>query len=281
MYAKPIDRNNRGAILILIDQSLSMTEPAAGDALGRNKAQAAADFVNRTIMELVLNKCMKGEPEPRDYFDIGVLGYRGTDEVVPAFGGPLAGQSLAPIPTVASSPARLETKQLHIEATPTEEPVWVEPYANGPTPMAHAFYRSGEILSEWVTRWPHSFPPVIINISDGMANDTVQGQTAEYWAAQVKGLQTSEGNVLLFNVALAAEGQGPTNPVLFPTDGSGIPDQYGQFLFNISSPLPSLMLETAGAATSGIQMGSRGFVFNAGVHELALLLNVGTAIKTK
>ncbi len=103
-YAAEISRSNPTALLILIDQSYSMSDPFGG-GLGP-KATEAARVVNRILTEFTI-KCAKGENDIRDYFEVGVIGYGGS--VGNAFGGVLGGSLLQPISKIGESPLRLDT----------------------------------------------------------------------------------------------------------------------------------------------------------------------------
>ena len=50
-------------------------------------------------------------------------------------------------------------------------PVWVEPLNEGGTPMCAAMDRAGRIAHSWIQTYPQSFPPIVINLSDGESTD--------------------------------------------------------------------------------------------------------------
>ena len=78
MYTQTITRQNRGAILIAIDCSLSMSERINFNNLNISKAEAVALICNYILDEL-LALATRGR-EVRNYYDIAVLGYH--DDVV-------------------------------------------------------------------------------------------------------------------------------------------------------------------------------------------------------
>jgi hypothetical protein len=98
---------------------------------------------------------------------------------------------------------------------------------NGALRLAHA------TLVEWIGRNPHSYPPVIINITDGMANDVSNDAELLATARAVTALQTSDGNALLINCHIA---DGTEAAVVFPQTADELPaDPYARLLFEMSS----------------------------------------------
>ena len=76
-------------------------------------------------------------------------------------------------------------------------PIWLEPQADNGTPMDEAFERAAR-LSTWRSKWPNGFPPSVINITDGAANDPgtsgsrcQKGNGSRYRGWQGFGLQSS------------------------------------------------------------------------------------------
>ena len=94
-YAAEISRDRPGCILFLLDQSQSMGEPFAGD-IKKSKAVALADAINKLLMSLVLRCTQNANEGPRNYFDIGAMGYGDSWErgPGPCLGGALAGRDL-------------------------------------------------------------------------------------------------------------------------------------------------------------------------------------------
>src|SRR5258708_32859807 len=139
-YSAEISRTNPTCFLFLVDQSSSMLEPFGGQA-SKKKSEGVADAINRLLQNLCL-KCAKSDGI-RDYFHVGIIGYGA--QVGLALGGKLAGQPLVPISAVANNPLRVEQRTRKVDDGAgglTEQsfkfPVWVEPVANGKTPMCKA-----------------------------------------------------------------------------------------------------------------------------------------------
>jgi hypothetical protein len=280
-YTAEINRLNPSCFLFLIDQSGSMAEsldagqpdaPRVPFASRRTKAQGVADAINRLLQNLVI-KCAKSDGV-RDYYSVGVIGYGA--QVGPAFGGPLSGTNLAPIGDVANSPVRIEerTKKMDDGAGGIMEqtvkfPIWFEPVASGGTPMCRALQQATALLDPWVTEHATSFPPIVINITDGESTDGDPTAAAQ----ALKNLATSDGNVLLFNAHISTN---KATPVEFPSDEQTLPDQYAHLLFRISSSLPDYMLEVARQEEYVVAAGAHGFVFNADLVSVIRFLDIGT-----
>ena len=278
-YTRRVDRQNPSCLVFLVDQSGSMEDPVGGST--NTKAVAVADALNRLLYELVL-RCVKDPNEgPRPYYLVGVIGYRSqrtSVTVASALGGDLVGRDLVWISDIARSPLRVETRtqapNVHSSGETTvvrsfRFPVWLEPVADGGTPMAHAFDFAGRVVKSFIDEHPASFPPIVINITDGESTDG----DPSVWAERMKGLRTDDGNVLLFNLNISSSAGAPS---YFPSAPHGL-DRFGQSLFSMSSPLPMFMFEAAAAQGIAATAGARGFVFNADMTALVTFLNVGTS----
>ena len=180
-YSAEISRANPSCFLFLIDQSGSMEDPFAGGDAARKKADSVADAINRLLQNLVI-KCAK-EEGIRDYFYVGVIGYG--DKVGPALSGELAGRELVSIGDIGNKPARIEQRIKKVEDgagglidQPIRFPVWFDPKAHGATPMCQALTLAHEVLARWLPQHPDSFPPIVINLTDGEATDVDPTATA-------------------------------------------------------------------------------------------------------
>ena len=275
-YTNQISRAEPSCFVFLIDQSSSMMDSFGGES-GRRKSERLADAVNRLLHELVL-RCVKNQEEgPRHYFDVAIIGYGG--RVGSAWSGSLAGKELVSTTELADDPLRVETKTKKqddgaggLVDVQVDLPVWFDAVANGGTPMKSAFEHAKRILESWVGSHPTSYPPTVINITDGEANP---GEEPEATADAIRQLATQDGNVLLFNLHLSTQ---PGQAILFPADESTLPDQFARQLFAISSPLPPHIVSEAAKEGYSVSEGSRGFVFGADGVELIRFLNIGTMV---
>lgn len=277
MYTRMLSAKEPGCIVLLIDQSGSMLEEVGGDTT-KQKATECALAVNRLLRETAL-ACQKGEAfSPRCF--IGLIGYGGRN-VRSAFGGALAGRDLVLITDVAPAPVRVASVRQKVSdgagglvETDVPFPVWVEPEADGGTPMAEALQLATRWIGAWVQAHPTSFPPVVINITDGEPNDWNGGARETRAAAEaLRGITTQDGNVLLLNAHISKH---RAKPLSLPESAGVLPNDFARLLFEISSILPEPTRKSAEAQGFPTTQGSRGFIFNADVETLVRLLTFGS-----
>lgn len=269
-YQADISRSNPGCFLFLLDQSGSMADPFSGTG-GHSKAEELATIINRLLASLVI-RCSKDEGV-RDYFEVGVIGYGGSG-VKPAL--PTTNGPLVKISQLANAPLRVEDRMQKIPdgagglvEQSVKFPIWLDPKADGGTPMAQALHEGGGAISNWITGHRGAFPPVVFNITDGEATDGDPTTAAD----AVKTLGTDDGAVLLFNVHLS-EHRAPA--VEFPASDETLPDSFARRLFGMSSPLPPHLQSAARQEGYAVEDGTRGFVFNADAAAVIQFLDIGT-----
>jgi hypothetical protein len=272
MYSAEISRANPTAFVFLLDQSASMQDQI-GSGEGQRKCDVVADALNRLLSELTI-KCAK-EEGVRDYFYVSVFGYGGSG-VNPALTGTLAGRDLVPLSEVAASPARLETRPKKVPDgagglvdQEVKFPIWVDPVASGGTPMSSAMTRAQSVVSRWLNDHPGCFPPVVLNLTDGEANDGDPAIPAE----ALRQLASADGPVLLFNLHVSSDG---SPSISFPDSDVTLPNQFARALFNMSSILPDHMRVYAQQQGIAVSDGTRGFVFNADIISVVQFLDIGT-----
>jgi hypothetical protein len=279
VYTTRIDRDHPGCILFLVDRSYSMAQPSL-DRPDVSLAQGVADAVNNLLLELVLRSISDPTSGPRAYYDVGVIGYGqsaygDTEAVEPAFAGALAGRPLVSIVDIANHPLRLEARA-DGDGSSGQTPVWIEPYAGYSTPMCGAIETAGAVLYDWIAQHPTSFPPIVINITDGVVTDDgSDGAGAQEWARRLGSLATEDGYVLLFNLYLSSSA---SSPVFFPAAAEQVPGEAGVDLFHLSSELPPFMAAMARELGYAAGPGARGLVFNADLSALVSFLRIGTAV---
>lgn len=148
-------------------------------------------------------------------------------------------------------------------------PVWLRPHTGTHTPMCEALAFAGQAVEQWIARHPDSFPPIVINISDGEATDG----DPEPIARQIMELSTSDGNALMFNCHLSELRAAPAQ---YPGRERGLPGEHARRLFRMSPPMPPGF--RAHAETLDIRPApeSRCYVFNADLVSLVQFLDIGT-----
>ena len=257
----PIGTSNPGCIVILVDQSWSMGE----DWGSETKAEIAALAVNRVLEELRIAS-QAGEAI-KDRCHVTVIGYGERVENV-------VDDMISNIPSLL-----IEVKKVKksipdgaggLVDVEVEMPIWVEPKSNNGTPMHEAFERAAEIIQRWCDDKPDGFPPIVINITDGAAN---QPDLTADAARRVMNLNTTDGNVLVVNIHIADN----KRRVVFPPStaqfaGEGL----AEFLFNISSVLPDPLREEAKAADLPADPDARCFAYNADPATMIKILQFGS-----
>jgi hypothetical protein len=278
VYEQTFSRTNPGCIVFLLDRSDSMKD--SWQSSGASMAHGAARAVNKILLDLCVKSAKEVGGSARHYFDIGVFGYgarpvSGGEGVESALGGPLTGHGIVPIPQLFDNPLRVAEDPGVDAAGGGRIPVWVEPVHGYRTPMCQAIATVGEQVFDWAGRHPGSFPPIVINITDGMVTDSpFDGADLAGWAGRLTSIETGDGPALLFNIFLSPF---PAHEVLFPNTAAGLPDP-GPDLFAISSALPKTMVANARGSHVDIPDGARGFVFNAGPTTLVKFLEIGTRV---
>lgn len=273
-YTAQISRTNPACVLLLIDQSESMSQPFAGDAAGRTKADTVADAVNRLLQNLVLRSAKADGV--RDYFHAGVIGYGAGLRA--GLGGRVPYDVLVPVSRLSDRPLRVETRTRQVPdgaGGRTEQsykfPVWFDPRAAGPTPMCEAFAAAALTVKAFTDAHPESFPPIVLNLTDGKPTDGNPQSTAR----AIRRMETADGNVLVFNLLISSE---PTMPVYFLADEELVSDTYSKLLFRMSSELPAKLWEAARAEGLPVEPRAKGVVFNADPTAIVRFLDIGTRV---
>lgn len=271
-YTKRISRAYPGLFVILMDMSGSMNEQW-GEGKKLSKFLQLFEIINNFLYELS-KKSTSGD-QIKDYFHISVIGYGGSVK-------PLFVDTEKPYITISQivNQGKVETvisevddgvggKKERIET----KKIYVEGIAKGDTPMCRAFgYACKEVISPWIEKYKESFPPVVLNITDGEPTD---GNPLDI-VNEIKKKTTLEGNVLIFNAHVSS-----TNPdlnICYPDSESGLPDKYAKMLFSMSSILPNVMLNRAKLFYPDLVDGSHGFLYNTDAESIIRFLNIGSTI---
>ena len=269
-YQAEISRASPTAILMVVDQSTSMSQRLSG---GQSKAAFLADVLNKTLYTIITS-CSKSDGV-RDYFHVGVVAYSG-ENARNGFQGPLGEEALHVVSRLAETPLRVETRTKKVpgpNGDVSEQavrfPIWFEPRSHGKTSMCAGLDAAIEIIQDWCATHPSAFPPTVLHVTDGHPSDGNPEPTAD----RLKSLATRDGGCLLFNLHVDA-GEGA--PLIFPNDERVIKDRFGKALFRMSSLLPPHAVEAAAHKGYDVRPGARGFVFNAGIEAIADFFDIGT-----
>ena len=244
------------------------------------KMEAAALISNFAIDELVMRSTRAGMM--RDYYDIAVIQYSG-DGIEPIIGG--EDGSMVHINTlqdIVPQPVCYNLCQEQEDGTMCTFPMnlneWVRPKAYGIAPMYEALVHIKDITTKWcednVNR--SSFPPLIINITDGCCGDAEEDEIIDI-ADSIKSIGTQDGSTLLVNIYLANEADDTTN-ILFPALSDPFSHDHDcQMLYDMSSQLPE---ELENSMNDIMRREGRGpykcFARNASICEILTLTDIGT-----
>ncbi|EQD80766.1 hypothetical protein B1A_00539, partial [mine drainage metagenome] len=146
------------------------------------------------------------------------------------------------------------------------------PVASSDTPMVSALKLAKEWTEKWIQEHQYSYPPVVINISDGESTD---GSILEI-SKDICSLATKDGNAMLWNCHLSGSN---LPPVSFPSNETLLPEEkHASVMFLTSTVLPESMLAIAQEEYQNVSNGARAYVFNARLEDLIKLLDIGTRV---
>lgn len=285
-YQKAWTRQNRGLLVFLLDQSGSMNAQVKVGSQSYSKSTAAASALNSLIISVINNAPFDPQTGRRkDYCDILALGYG--DQVTS-----LLNSSFAPISVadLAANPKgqqvtraeRYDPSQGRVVNVDERRPYWIDPYAHSQrTETALVMRRTYEGIANWLRSDPRrnlSFPPIVINITDGMHNG--EGDPI-YESQRIHQLGTDDGSTLIFNCHITAL---DVKSLVLPGTKADIaanihPQERAcaELLFDMSSIIPGTMRNQANDIFGlSLAAGARGFVYNADAKDLLNFLNWGT-----
>ena len=257
-YSRRMSTRYPGCVVVLIDQSASMDQAIAGHTQS-TRAQAVAAATDGLLDELV-QRCLKNDDSIMPWCDVAVLGYggQGIRSIFPQGFVSTADLDQYALPDTAETTGPTEI------IGPLKR--WITPVFDGMTPMAEALERAKRMVDTWIQAHPDSFPPVVLNVTDGRANTS----DPQIPATQLRDLHTSDGHVLLFNLHLSDSIE---QRVEYPATPPQVADDYAGMLYDMSSVIPPQLVETS---QFPLKAGARGFVFNGGAASLLHFFMWGT-----
>ena len=263
-YTERMNSTNPGCIIIMIDQSGSMDDPYANDGLVKKDLVALS--VNRFINETV-EASSDGEGI-KDRCFMCVIGYGTKSPGVKLILGDM-------ISKIAENPIRVEQVKKKISdgaggLVEIDEgfPIWLDAVADWCPQMDIAFQRTAEVSEEWCKLHPNSFPPLVINITDGQIHNKEQTKKE---AERLRAISNNDGNVLLFNAYI---GDGSKPSISFPYNKNELDTYSEKFLFDISSILPGVILNRACITDETINTRARGLICNNEGKDFMWILNL-------
>ena len=277
MYSQEITRRHRTAFIIALDQSTSMQEEVRFGRLKMSKAEAVAYTANILITELIDRSRRKDGV--RNYYDIAVVGYS-DDEVrmLLSEDGFVSVKSLAErIPEAVTISFEESMPDKTTALVKHHIHPWIEPKAEGNTPMYEALLRIREMVEEWCEQEQNrqSFPPIVFNITDGEASDCDDNEL-RYAADMLRRTGTEDGQTLLINIHLSTDLSLPS--MIFPMAEELLSaNRYARLLAECSSLMPeSFNAEIGELKIPASTPPYRGMGYNASVIELLSIINIGS-----
>lgn len=277
MYSQEITRRHRAAIVIMLDRSASMQGRVRFGRVMTTKAEAVAMTANMLITELI-DRCRRTDTL-RNYFDVAVVGYGdGKVEQLLSEDGFISVKALAQrTPRLGRIAFEEELADGSAAMIEHSRPCWVDVHAQGTTPMYEAMMQVRDMVGEWCAKSENSesFPPIVINITDGEPTDCDDNELRDI-CSQVRRIATEDGETLLLNVHICTDWTLPS--IIFPMPdelvGAG---RQARTLAECSSIMPSTFdsvvaeLKGMGAVPPFYGMG-----YNASVIELLSIINIGS-----
>lgn len=282
-YKQSWGGSHPGCLILLLDQSGSMADPFGNTqaGAGKRKCDMVATVLNGFLNELIVTNTIAqkdGTTEVRPRADVAVIGYEG-NFVGTALSETFYGRDFVSLPELQMNPLTIETRNkkeiddtgMEIEI-PVQFPIWVKAKAGGGTPMCGALRRARDLAQQWAMLHPNNYPPVVINVTDGNAND---GDPAEP-ARELSEISTTDGQVLLFNVHITDINSAP---IAYPASELELPnDKYALKLFGMSSLIPEASRTLLQSLLNRpIAIGARGLIFNgdaASVRQMFVFASV-------
>lgn len=277
MYTQEITRRHRAAFVLVLDQSGSMQERIRLGRMNITRAEAVTLMANALITELI-DRCRRTDAL-RNYYDIAVVGY-GNDEVEMLLGknGFISVEQLAdkaPAQSDISIEEELEDGSSAMVSHSVMQ--WLKPKAEGKTPMYEAMLRVRDLVGDWCNDEHNreSFPPIVINITDGESSDCDDRELCDI-CSQIRRTATEDGNTLLLNIHISANNTIPS--MVFPmAEELATADHYARTLAECSSIMPDVFntaicqMKGTGATPPFFGMG-----YNASIIELLSIINIGS-----
>ena len=276
-YSQSITREHRTAFVLLLDRSGSMRERVLFDGREVTKACAVAETANRFLFELT--ERARRSDGVRDYYDVAVLSYSG--DCVES----LLSESVEFIPITELARRRMEQSVWSREhrlpdgrhtIVTTSTARHILPHAEGRTPMFEAMDEAWRLLRRWCDnpRNGSSFPPVVLNITDGEFSDCGEDELVDI-SRNIRSLSTDDGHVLLLNIHIAS---GSDSPMIFPTESEILSaGRNAEIMARCSSRMPSsfepLIRQYRGRS---VRPPFIGMSYNAPITEVLNIINIGS-----
>jgi hypothetical protein len=285
-----ITRENPCAVIILIDQSGSMGRSYLNSKQEEKRiSEEVADAINY-FLEYLIFRSTNGN-EIREYFKFLIIGYGNEEKENYAsfvWEGNLKGKDWISVKELAENileqTTKTETKIHHwgeqYEEKTTKK-IWVRAKANGRnTPMLSALKLCKSKIEEFIETRSDNFPPIVFNLTDGLPTDIEDLSDLIEICSEIKNIDTSFGNTVLFNCLLSGQNENKTFLPRLSEIEKMEANKYHYSLFESSSILPDFILEEAYKIFKDEKYNSKepikSLVLNIEPKRLIELLKIGT-----
>ena len=149
MYDAPVTSANPTLVIILIDQSASMSETMAETEQGEVYSVARiAKIISDTFLYEVFRRCIRGNMI-LPYIDLAVIGYGdGIHSALPKISLEQFPFSVTKLEETYIAKNDIDPDDNYVVPLPKLE--WIEERADGYNPMLTAFTKAREIIKKWL-----------------------------------------------------------------------------------------------------------------------------------
>uniref|UniRef100_UPI0040573B26 vWA domain-containing protein n=1 Tax=Alistipes sp. TaxID=1872444 RepID=UPI0040573B26 len=278
MYTQEITRCHRAAIVIAIDQSSSMGGSININNNEVSKAEVVSMVTGRLIDELILRS--RRDNGYRNYYDIALIGYS-KDSVYSLLGDEIA---FVPITDLVHRSVRrvpyllsFNTISEGVRGMCENVSMWIEPRAEGSTPMYKMINCVIELVRAWCDKEENreSFPPLVFNITDGEASDANYDMLRSA-AMRLRETGTQDGETLFANVHISSDTA--HSPILFPSVLEvPLSIRHAHLLMDMSSIIPEQIHSyICNCRRNYSQPPYIAMSYNSSISELVAMLNIGS-----
>tara|TARA_B100000003_G_C10913382_1_gene364163 strand:- start:942 stop:1778 length:837 start_codon:yes stop_codon:yes gene_type:complete len=270
-YTQNLQTKNPGCIIFMVDQSGSMA--AADPKTQHSLAFTAKRATDLTISEIVAACIKQGVVMPRVW--IGAYGY--STQYPNNVKWIIKGKQYDTADH-AGLISIVDLEETDNEYYDDNNELFINDYAeeaaNGGTPMGSAFDEVLSLVENFAQNHSSAHPPIVINISDGEPTDMSLADM-EAKAQALRGITTTDGDALLWNIHVSAA---DPNPIVCPDAGTKMPDAYADAMLASASAMPDA--HKTNAAARGIQVGetAKCCVYNADANTLVQMLSFASSV---
>jgi len=277
---RSVSTTNPWLLVVMVDGSHSMSADWVGTK--RSMAELVEQSVNNMLYDMALNFSGTGEGALKDRIHLRLLVYSGEDVVMDPIPLPEGSNYLC---SDGESGWVQNWSEVHqYPGTKDEVPRWFELVPEGKTPMLKAFQTARTAVEQHISEYPDSFPPVVLNISDGDPSDCgnpIDWDLVISECDSIRSLGYDGCSPLICNVHLDPQGRG--HPSLYadePPRTEGIED--GLWLAS------SKFSDVRGGALTGLPSSAsdgegerRFFVFNSDLVHFHEFLDFSTLMANR